>query len=376
MKFIDLEKQQTQVHPSGGILKDKILSNIKEVMTHGKYILGPEVSTLEETLKKHIGTDHCIATGSGTDALLVSLMALKIKKGDEVITTPFSFIATAETIALLGAIPVYVDIDPKTFNIDPEKIEEFISTKTKAIIAVSLYGQPADFEKINKIAKKHSLPVIEDAAQSFGALSHNKKSCSLSTIGVTSFFPSKPLGCYGDGGACFTDDDDLAEDIRRISRHGQKKRYFHTDLGINGRLDTIQAAVLLAKWPVFLKEVELRNKIANLYTEKLNSNGIHSTPLIEKHNKSVFAQYTIRVKERAKVISSLKESGIPTSVHYPIPLFQQPALKEINNKSALKECLYKNSLKASQEVLSLPMHPYITEETIEKVTKSLKEATT
>ena len=239
MQFIDLAAQQRQLLPDGRTIREAVDARIASVLNHGRYILGPEVEELETSLASYVGVKHCIAVASGTDALLIALMALGVQAGDEVITTPFSFISTSETIALLGATPVYVDIDPATYNLDPDKLEQSISACTKAIIPVSLYGQPADFLAINAIAERHGLPVIEDGAQSFGSEQQCRRSCGLSTIGTTSFFPSKPFGGYGDGGACFTDDPELANRIRRVSRHGQARRYFHTDIGVNGRIDTL-----------------------------------------------------------------------------------------------------------------------------------------
>ena len=250
-----------------------------------------------------------------------------MQSGDEVITTPFSFISTSETIALLGATPVYVDIDPVTYNLDPSKLGPAISTRTKAIIPVSLYGQPADFPAINAIADHHGLAVIEDGAQSFGSEQYGRRSCGLSTIGTTSFFPSKPFGGYGDGGACFTDDPHLADRMRRISRHGQSKRYYHTAIGVNGRIDTLQAAILLGKWPNFANEVSARGRIGATYNRKLNDAGVTTTPQLASGNTSVYAQYTIQVDLRAEVQGQLKDQGIPTAVHYPTPLCQQPALR-------------------------------------------------
>ena len=278
MQFIDLAAQQSQLLPNGRTIRQNIDSKIASVLDHGKYILGPEVEELESELSSYVGVEHCIAVASGTDALLIALMALGVKPGDEVITTPFSFISTSETIALIGATPVYADIDPLTYNLDPKKIESVITERTKAIIPVSLYGQPADFKAINFIAKRYDLPVIEDGAQSFGSEQDQQRSCGLSTIGTTSFFPSKPFGGIGDGGACFTSDPELAARMRRISRHGQKRRYFHTDIGVNGRIDTLQAAVLLAKWPNFDLEVEARARIGDAYSTKLNFAGITTTP--------------------------------------------------------------------------------------------------
>ena len=258
MEFIDLKAQQKQLTKKGITLREDIEKRIQCVLDHGKYILGPEVAQLEAELSDYVGVKHCIAVSSGTDALLIALMALEIRPGDEVITTPFSFFSTVETILLLGAKPVFVDIDKKTYNIDPREIEVAITKKTKAILPVSLYGQPADFKSINQLANAYKIPVIEDGAQSFGSTHHRQRSGALSSIGTTSFFPSKPLGCYGDGGACFTNDDFIAKNMREISLHGQNKRYSHNQLGLNGRLDTIQAAVLLAKLNLFDNEVENR----------------------------------------------------------------------------------------------------------------------
>tara|TARA_Y100000589_G_scaffold176025_1_gene166999 strand:- start:140 stop:1333 length:1194 start_codon:yes stop_codon:yes gene_type:complete len=358
LKFIDLSRQKKSRQIMGVSLGTLIDRNIKKVLKHGQYIMGPEIKELELKLKKFVGTQHCINVSSGTDALLIALMSLGVKRGDEVITTPFSFIATAEVIALLGAKPIYVDIDPKTYNIDPAKLEAKVNNKTKAIIAVSLYGQPAEFEQINQIAKKYSLPVIEDAAQSFGSTQNGIRSCNLSTIGVTSFFPSKPLGCYGDGGACFTNNDFLAEKIKRISLHGQEKRYYHTEIGLNGRLDTIQAAILLAKLKFFDSEVKARQKLGDYYSNKLNSIGIKSTPYILPKNKTVFAQYTILVNKRERFQEELRSKGIPTAVHYPTILPLQPALSLTSNLEEEKTLL-KNAYFASQKVVSLPFHPWL-----------------
>lgn len=302
MQFIDLITQQARI-------KDKINKGIQNVLTHGQYILGPEVNELEEKLAIYTGSKYCISVANGTDALQIALMAFNIKPGDEVITPGFTYIATAETVALLGAKPVYVDINPKTYNLDPTKLEAAITPRTKAIIPVSLYGQCADFDTINAIAAKYKIPVIEDAAQSFGASYKGKKSCNLSTIACTSF-SSKPLGCYGDGGAIFTNDDQLALIMRQIARHGQDKRYHHIRVGINSRLDTLQAAILLSKLEIFTEEIELRNKVAQMYTLLLNDIGIITTPYIEEHNISAWAQYTIRVKDRNLIQEKLKSLGI------------------------------------------------------------------
>ncbi len=373
MKFIDLAIQQKQVLPSGITIREAINERISNVLNHGQYILGPEVNELEEELAQYVGVKYCVSTSSGTDALLIALMALGITNGDEIITTPFSFIATSETIVLLGAKPIYVDIDPKTYNIDPKKIEKAITSKTKAILPVSLYGQPAAFNKINEIAKKYNLPVIEDAAQSFGAKHFNKKSCSLTDIAATSFFPSKPFGAYGDAGACFTDNKNLADKMKRISLHGQTKRYEHTELGINGRMDTIQAAILLAKLPIFDQEVKEREKKGLLYTKKLNAAGFNNTPTIESGNTSVYAQYTIEIENRANIQEILKKKAIPTAIHYPSLLNDQPALSSNHGKV---NSHFENSFanKACKRVLSLPMYPWLPEENQEIVVRELINA--
>ncbi len=355
MPFIDLKAQYEA-------LKPKIQERINRVLDHGQYIMGPEIFELEEKLAEYVDVKHCIAASSGTDTLLIAMMALGIKPNDEVITTPFTFIATGEMIALIGATPVFVDIDPSTFNINPAKIEAAITPKTKAIMPVSLYGQCADFDAINAIANKHGLPVIEDAAQSFGATYKGKKSCALSTIGSTSFFPSKPLGCYGDGGALFTNDDSLAKLMREIRLHGQDRRYHHSRIGINGRMDTLQAAILLAKLDRFIDwEVPQRQAIGARYSEQLTSLGATEgdaaiqTPYIESYNTSVYAQYTVQAYNRDAITKKLNDAGIPTAVHYPIPLHLQPVLAGLE----LKEGDYPISEEAARSVMSLPMHPYI-----------------
>ena len=370
MQFIDLKAQQNQLLPEGHTLREDIDNNIKKVIDHGKYILGPEVKQLEEKLASYLGVKHCVGVSSGTDALLIALMAVGINPGDEIITTPFSFFATAETIVLLGAIPVFVDIDPTTYNLDPLKIEYAISRKTKAIVPVSLYGQPANFKEINTIAKRHNLAVIEDGAQSFGSTHHNKKSGNLSTIGTTSFFPSKPLGGYGDGGACFTNDDNFARKMREISLHGQIKRYDHLNIGINGRLDTLQAAILLSKIKVFDKEIILRQKIAKRYDDIFKDNPLIVTPHISDYNTSVYAQYTIQVNKRDEIIDFLNTKSIPSAVHYPILLSDQDALKAKSKRNPFKKIFSKKKFKSyklmnassiCKNVLSLPMHPLLSE---------------
>ena len=346
MEFVDLKKQQIEI-------RSEIEFSIKKVLDHGRYILGPEVFELEKTLAEYVGVRHCISVSSGTDALLISMMALGIKRGDEVITTSFTFIAAVEAIKLLGAKPIYVDIEKNTYNLDPNKIEEAITDRTKLILPVSLFGQCVNMDSINKIAKKYLLPVLEDGAQSFGATYKNRKSCSMSTIGCTSFFPSKPLGCYGDGGAIFTNDDELATKIKSIRVHRQDKRYHHALLGLNGRLDTIQAAILIIKFKIFNNEILLRNKVAAFYTRKLNATNLDvDTPFISKDNTSVYAQYAILVDNRKKVVARLTKNKIPIAIHYPVPAHMQPAYQDIKAKLPVSECV-------SKKILCLPMHPYL-----------------
>jgi UDP-2-acetamido-2-deoxy-ribo-hexuluronate aminotransferase len=348
--FIDLRVQYQA-------LKPQIQDRINRVLEHGQYIMGPEVKELEDKLAAYVGAKHCIAASSGTDTLLIAMMALGIGPGDEVITTPFTFIATGEMIALIGAAPVFVDIDPRTYNIDPSKIEAAITPKTKAIMPVSLYGQCADMDAISAIADKHGLPVIEDAAQSFGATYKGRKSCALSTIGSTSFFPSKPLGAYGDGGALFTDDDALAKAMKEIRVHGQDRRYHHPRIGINGRMDTLQAAILLAKMERFNWEVEQRQNVGAGYTAKLKESRANIvTPFIESHNTSVYAQYTIQIDDRAAAAKRLNDVGIPTAVHYPIPLHLQPAFQ--GGTGGIGD--FPVAEHVSSRVLSLPMGPDLT----------------
>ena len=347
IEFCDLKAQQARI-------KDKIDAGIQRVLAHGQYILGPEVAELEEKLAAFVGAKHCITCANGTDALQIAQMAVGVAHGDEVITPGFTYIATAETVAVLGAKPVYVDIDPRTYNLDPALLEAAITPKTKAIIPVSLYGQCADFDAINAIAAKHGIPVIEDAAQSFGARYKARMSCNLSTIACTSFFPSKPLGCYGDGGALFTNDDELAKVIRQIARHGQDRRYHHIRVGINSRLDTLQAAILLPKLEILPEEIKLRQRVAANYDWLFKEAGIDTTPFIEAHNTSVYAQYTLRVNNRDAVQQQLKAAGVPTAVHYPIPLNQQPAVADP------QACLPHGD-EAAAQVVSLPMHPYLDE---------------
>ena len=319
MKFVDLNEQYL-------LIKGAIDKNMQTVLNHGQFITGPEVMELERRLAEWIGVRHCVTVSNGTMALLIALMALGIGPGDEVITSSFSFFATAETIILLGAEPVFVDINPFTYNIDSSKIEAAITNRTKAIVPVSLFGQCADFTTINSIAEHYRLFVIEDGAQSFGATHQGKQSCGLTTIGCTSFFPSKPLGCYGDGGACFTDDDTLAEAMRLIRNHGQKNHYHHVCIGLNARLNTLQAAVLLAKLELFPDEMKRRQMVADWYSDILQ--GYFVIPHVAPENVSVFAQYTIRVEEREIIRVALTEAGIPTAVHYPKPLHEQHAIQD------------------------------------------------
>lgn len=357
MQFIDLVAQQARI-------KDKIDAGIQEVLSHGKYILGPEVSELEEQLANFTGAKHCITCANGTDALQIAQMSFGIGPGDEVITPGFTYIATAETVALLGAKPVYVDICPKTYNLDPKKLEAAITPRTKAIIGVSLYGQCADFDAINAIATKYNIPVIEDAAQSFGASYKGKKSCNLTTVACTSFFPSKPLGCYGDGGAIFTNDEALATIMRQIARHGQDRRYHHIRVGVNSRLDTLQAAILLPKLEILDDEMQARQCVAETYNQLFTEAGITTIPFIEAHNQSAWAQYTIQVDNRDEVQAKLKEQGIPTAVHYPIPLNKQPAVADTNAILPVGDVV-------AERVMSLPMHPYLTKEEQEGIVKAL-----
>lgn len=357
IEFIDLKAQQAR-------LKDKIEAGIQNVLTHGQYILGPEVKELEEKLAAYVGAKYCITCANGTDALQIAQMAFGIGPGDEVITPGFTYIATAETVAILGATPVYVDVNPNTYNLDVAQLEAAITPRTKAIIPVSLYGQCADFDAINEIAAKYNIAVIEDAAQSFGATYKGRKSCNLTTVACTSFFPSKPLGCYGDGGAIFTNDDELAKVIRQIARHGQNRRYHHIRVGMNSRLDTLQAAILLPKLEILDEEMQARQRVAETYTKLFNDAGINTTPCIEAHNQSAWAQYTIQVENRDDVQAKLKEQGIPTAVHYPIPLNKQPAVAEVNAVLPVGDAV-------AERVISLPMHPYLTAEAQEKIVAAL-----
>ena len=358
MEFIDLKSQYKRLKPEMDLA-------IQRVLDHGQFILGPEVAELEEKLVAFTGARHCVSVANGTDALQIALMALGVGPGDEIITPGFTYIATAETSSLLGAKPVYVDIQEDSYNLDPALIEAAITPKTRAIIPVSLYGQCADLDVINAVAERHRIPVIEDAAQSFGATYKGRKSCNLSMIGCASFFPSKPLGCYGDGGAIFTNDDELAKVIRQIARHGQDRRYHHIRVGVNSRLDTLQAAILLQKLTVFEEEMAKRQEAAGRYAELLSDANLKAIPSVAPHNVSAWAQYTIRVADRSRAQEVLKAAGIPTAVHYPMPLNKQPAVANPGAHLPIGDLV-------ATEVLSLPMSPYITAEEQARVAAALK----
>ena len=360
INFIDLQAQYQEY-------KAEIDKEVGEVFASAGFIGGPKLDSLEKNLALFTGVKHVIGCSSGTDALLLALMALDIKAGDEVITTPFTFIATAEVIAFLGAKPVFVDIDEKTYNIDPSKIEALVTKNTKAIIPVSLYGQCADMDALNAIANKYNLTVIEDACQSFGAEYKGKKSCALSTIGCTSFFPSKPLGAYGDGGAIFTDDDELASKMRMLLNHGQNERYKHKYIGINGRLDAVQAAILDVKLRHFDKEVKLRQEIGQRYSALLSDADV-VTPFVEDGRTSVYAQYSVRAKDRASMVAKLSEQAIPTAVHYPMPLHLQEAFIYLGYKAGD----FPISERVSEEIMSLPMSPYLTNEQQDFIVNAIK----
>ena len=360
MQFIDLKAQYRE-------LKASIDARIGQVLEHGQYIMGPEVAGLERKLAEYTGARHCVTVASGTEALLISLLALGLKSGDEIITTPFTFVATAEVIVLLGATPVFVDIEPDTCNIDVGRIEAAITPRTRAIIPVSLYGQPADMDEINAIAARHGLPGVEDGAQSFGAEYKGRKSGNLSTLGCTSFFPSKPLGCYGDGGAIFTSNDALAQACREIRLHGQSKRYIHTRIGVGGRMDTLQCAIVLAKLEKFAWEVEQRIAIGARYNRLMDEKGIARIQQRDDRT-SVFAQYTVYVEDRSAVQEKLKAAGIPTAVHYPMPLNEQPAYKDISPVGTPV------ASGIAKRVMSLPMHARLSESEQGQIVENLFQA--
>lgn len=350
--FIDLKAQYQA-------LREPIQNQIQKVLDHGQFIMGPEVDQLERALEKFTGAKHAVVCASGTDAAVMAMMALDIGPGDEVICPAFSFIATAESVVLVGASPVYVDIDPQTYNLDVKTLEKALSPKTKAIQPVSLYGQPANMDEINAFAKKHKLIVIEDAAQSFGATYKGKRSCALSEVGVTSFFPAKPLGCYGDGGAAFTSDDRIADTMREVRVHGSKQRYLHTRIGINGRLDTLQCAILLPKLERFPWELEQRDKRGQRFNKafaELKSYGI-VLPEIASDRTSAWAQYTLQVPKRDVFQKAMQEQGIPTAVHYPRTMPDQPAYTELGRTLNIEV-----SRRLANSVVSLPLYPDMTDD--------------
>jgi UDP-2-acetamido-2-deoxy-ribo-hexuluronate aminotransferase len=333
------------------LIKKPVLERIHNVLKHGKFIMGPEVFELEERLAKLINCKYCVTTSSGTDSLLIALMAIGVKEGDEVITTPFSWISNVEMITLLGAKPVFADICHDTYNLDANKLDSLITKKTKAIMPVSLFGQCCNMDKINNIASEHNLKVIEDAAQSFGSKYKGKYSCNLSDIGCTSFFPTKPLGGYGDGGACFTNNKNLANTMAKIRLHGQTKKNYHSLIGINGRLDTLQAAVILEKLTLLEKEIKMRNDVASKY-DKLLSNSKVTTPFVSKDNVSCYAQYSILSDKRDKILKNFENAGIPVSIFYPQPIYKQQAYK-------LKQKRLEITEEVCQKIFSIPMHPYL-----------------
>lgn len=352
------------------LYKAEIDQAIHNVLDKSNYIMGEEVQHLEENLQIFTSAANAVTCSSGTDALLLAMMALDIQPGDEVITTPFTFIATAETIALLGALPVFVDIDEKTYNIDPTKIEQKITAKTKMIMPVSLYGQPSDMDAINSIAKKHNLKVIVDGAQSFGATYKDKAEVHHCDIYTTSFFPAKPLGCFGDGGAVLTNDATLAEKMKMLRVHGQNKRYHHKYIGLGGRMDTLQCAVVNVKLKYYEKDLALRQEVAQKYSNlfsKYTNTPIHQLPIVKSDRTSAWAQYSVRVKNRDEVQRKLKEQGIPTAVHYPMPLHLQECFAYLG----YKEGDFPIAEKVSQEIMSLPMNPYLKDEEIEYICKNL-----
>jgi UDP-2-acetamido-2-deoxy-ribo-hexuluronate aminotransferase len=364
MKKIDFAKLQDQYQ----LYKEEIDDAIQAVLDKSNYIMGEEVKELERGLEKFTGVNHAISCSSGTDALLLAMMALDIKPGDEIITTPFTFIATAETIALLGAVPVFVDIDEDTYNIDPMLIEAKVTAKTKAIIPVSLYGQPPQMDEIQDIANRHGLKIIIDGAQSFGSTYRGKMDSTLGDISTTSFFPAKPLGCFGDGGAVFTNDDELADKIRSLRVHGQSKRYHHQYIGMGGRLDTIQAAVLNVKLKHYHEDLKIRQDVAQKYTQALQ--GLDMVlPTIDSSATSAWAQYSVRVQNRDRVQAGLKEQGVPTAVHYPMPLHLQEAFEYLEYQKGD----FPITERISSEIMSLPMNPYVTDEEIAYIVNCIEK---
>lgn len=360
MQYIDLKKQFS-------IVEQNVRSRIDAVFEHGQYVLGPEVKEFEQTAAEWIGVKHAIGVSSGTSALSLALLALDIGPGDEVITTPFSFFATVECIIIRGATPVFVDIDPDTYNLDAGLIEAAITDKTKAIMTVDLYGACPDYAAIKAVADKHNLCIIEDAAQSFGGEQGGKKACSFGDIACTSFFPSKPLGCYGDGGACFTNDDALAEKISQLSNHGQYARYKYNQVGLNARLDTLQAAILLAKFPSFPDEIEARQQVATWYAECLR--GV-AAPVVRDDTLSAWAQYTVEVDNRSAVQDKLRQLSIPSAVHYPETFLQMPVVQP-HMRADQAPCPQAEA--AASRVMSLPFHPFMVREEVEQVAQALAE---
>ncbi len=357
-------------------IRASLEQRIKKVMDHGAYIMGPEIAELEDRLAKYVGVKHCVVCGSGTDALLMPLMAYGIKPGDVVFTSPFTFIATAEVVALLGASTVFVDIDPRTYNIDPNKLEEeiqkFLKTnsgrKAKGIIPVDLFGQTADYDPIEAVAKKYGLFVLQDAAQSFGATYKGRKAGSMGNVAATSFFPAKPLGCYGDGGAVFCNDDEMLQKLRSIRVHGQgSDKYNNVRIGINGRLDTMQAAVLLAKMEIFDEEIRLRSTVAARYSEKLKNKV--TTPYVPKELLSVWAQYSLLTDHRDAMLEKLKSRGVPTAVYYPKPLHLQEAFRNLGYKRGD----FPVSERIADSIFSVPMHPYLKEDVQDYIIQSIVE---
>ena len=368
--FIDLHAQQERIRP-------QIEERIKKVLNHGKYIMGPEIAELEQRLAEFVGTKHCVTCASGTDALLMPLLAYEIGPGDAVFTTPFTFISTAEVVSLLGATPVFADIEADTYNIDPAKLRDAIEKvvsdnklKPKGIIPVDLFGQPADYEEIEQIAREFGLFVIEDAAQAFGAHYKNKPACSFGDVGATSFFPAKPFGCYGDGGAIFCNDDDMAQKLRSVRIHGQgSNKYDNVRIGINGRFDAMQAAVLLAKFEIFEEEIELRHQVANRYSQGLKESV--SVPMVKNDRSSVWAQYSILAKNRGDLVNELKSKGIPTAIYYPKPLHLQPAYQSLGYRNGD----FPISEKTANQILSIPMHPYLSREDQDFIIEAINGAT-
>ncbi len=361
MEFIDLKTQYARY-------KTDIDARMAAVMAHGRFVMGPEVAEAETALARDIGVKHALTVASGTVSLEIALRALGIGAGDEVVTVPFTWISSAEVISLVGARPVFVDIEPDSYNLDPDRLEAAITPRTRAILPVNLFGQAADYERIGAIAARHGLPVIEDAAQSYGAERHGRKSCALSVVGSTSFFPAKPLGCYGDGGALFTDDDALAEKMKAIRTHGGVRRHHHPLLGLNGRFDTLQAAVILAKLPHFADEVAARDRVGARYSERLA--GVVGTPAVMPGNTHVYAQYTIRVPNRDAVGAALKAEGIPTAIYYPTCLHEQPVFAGCGNHLGD----FPVSEQAAKEVISLPMHPFLEERDQDRIVDVVRRA--